>query len=452
MDFKEIFKRLISDALQSGVPEIHPRTYRFPLVLGKVVALTGPRRSGKTFLFHSMIRDLVQSGVEPNSIVTINLEDSRLFGLTGTGLENLLDAYFELWPDKKEQETYLFLDEVQAVSGWDSFVRRVLDHERMYVFVTGSSAAMLGRELSTALRGRTLNFSVMPLSLAEYGLFHGGDLKQHFSSKAVAQWGHWQDQYMKYGGFPEIVTMPEVLKRRILRDYLDLMLYRDIVERFDVKNTTLFKFVLNTLLHNISNLVSVNRLFNNLKSQGHSLSRDTLYDYFNYLEEAMLFFFVPVKSGSVKQQKVNPKKVYVLDPGFFWIAATRLTRDLGRVLENMVFIELIRRENSVMYIRGQQESDFLAVSPDGRRQVIQVCLDMSDEGTRSRELNALAMGMEKEGLNRGLIVTAAQQGNERIARGDVSIIPFWKWSISEERDDSFGYLPGRVPDGILTRI
>lgn len=452
MDLKEVFKRLILDAQQAEQPRILPRTCCFPLVRGKVIALTGPRRSGKTFLFQAMIQDLLKQGIEPTDIISVNLEDSRLFGLETPGLESLLQAYFEMWPEKKDRDTYLFLDEVQAVPKWDRFVRRVLDSERMYVFVTGSSSSMLDRELSTVLRGRTLSFRVMPLSLPEYGLFHGSDLSDAFSSRAVAAWGNRQEQYMRYGGFPEIVSMPESLKRRTLRDYLDLMLYRDIVERFDVKNTTLFRQVLNMLLYNMSGLVSVNRLFNTLKSQGHALSRDTLYDYFSYLEEAMLFYFAPVRSASVRKQQINPKKVYVLDQGFFWMASTGLTRDQGRILENMVFIELVRRENKVMYIKGRQETDFLAVSPDGRKQLIQVCLNMYDKTTRKREMDALSQAMDEEGLDRGLVITASELGEECKSNKRVDILPFWKWALSrDDNQDEHGYTAGRLPESRLFR-
>jgi predicted AAA+ superfamily ATPase len=451
MDFKEIFKRLITDAQQTVSPDILPRTYRFPLMRGKVVALTGPRRGGKTFLFQAMIRDLLKSGVDPTAIVSVNLEDSRLFGLAAADLEALLQGYFELWPEKKDQDAFLFLDEVQAVPGWERFVRRVLDNERMHVFVTGSSASMLGRELSAALRGRTLNFTVLPLSVPEYGLFQGDVLDDLSSSRAAARWGHRQETYMRHGGFPEIVAMPEPLKRRTLADYLDLMLYRDIVERFDVKNTALFRHVINTLLHNIANLVSVNRLYQLLKSQGHALSRDTLYDYFGYLEEAMLFFFVPIHSGSIKQQQVNPKKVYVLDPGFFWIAATRLTSDYGRILENMVFIELLRRENTVMYLKGEgdRETDFLAVSPDGGRQVIQVCLDMTEPATRKREFAGMAAALHAHDDARAVMITASIRDRTRIGKKTVHTLPFWQWAMIPETDDPYGYAPGRLPKTVL---
>jgi uncharacterized protein len=451
MDNKTIFKQLILDAQQAAAPMIKPRTYRFPLVRGKVVALTGPRRSGKTFLFQAMIQDLVQDGVDPTSIVHVNLEDSRLFGLELSGLERLLQAFFELWPEKRGQDAFLFLDEVQVVAGWEKFARRVLDTERMHVFVTGSSSTMLDRELSTALRGRTLSFRILPLSLPEYGLFQDGDVSDLLSSQAAANWGHWQDQYMRHGGFPEVVPLPEPLKRRTLRDYLDLMLYRDIVERYDVKNTALFKHLLNTLLHDMANPVSVNKLYNALKSQGRALSRDTLYDYFSYLEEAMLFFFTPVKSASLRQQQVNPRKAYLLDPGFFWIATTRLTQDLGRVLENMVFMELIRRENTVLYLKGRQETDFLAISPDGRRQVIQVCLDMTDHGTRQRELRAMAEALQTEELDQGLVITLSEAGEERIEAKTVRVVPFWQWAASPESGDSYGYVPGRKPRRILAQ-
>lgn len=454
MGFKETFKRLILDSQQGKAPEILPRTYRFPVVKGKVVALTGPRRSGKTFLFGAMIQGLIRGGIERTNIVALNLEDSRLFGLTAQDLEALLVAYFELMPEKRDQETFLFLDEVQAVPGWEVFVRRILDNEQMQVFVTGSSASVSGRELSSTLRGRTLDFQVMPLSLAELGLFHGADFGDVVSSRAVTRWAHLQSQYMRHGGFPEIVPLPEPLKRRTLKDYLDLMLYRDIVDRFGVKNTALFKHVINTLIHNIGNLVSVNKLYNTLKSQGHALSRDTLYEYFAHLEEAMLFFFVSVKSESVRKQQVNPKKVYVLDPGFFWIASTRLTQDLGRVLENLVFLELKRRENVVMYLKGGQECDFLAVAEDGSRQVIQACFDLEGRTTQARETSALVAALETEGLEEAVIVTASEEGEMTVGGHAIRKVPFWKWVLKSRARSSegYGYLPGHIPERVIRRV
>ncbi|MBF0449461.1 MAG: ATP-binding protein [Candidatus Magnetomorum sp.] len=440
MNYKNIFTQLILDFQQKSFPNLYQRCYKFPEIFGKAISLIGPRRSGKTFLIYLQIKKLLSRNVPKTSLVYINFEDNRLTGITISDLENLLTAYFELFPFQKEHTTYLFLDEVQVVEGWEKFVRRVLDHETMIVFITGSSAKMLGTDLSTALRGRTLPFTIMPLSLIEYALFHKVDKSDYLSSRGQAKWGHLFNSYAIHGGYPEIVSYNDELKRRVLNDYLDLMIYRDIFDRYTIKNHHLFKYILTFLIHNISNRVTVNKLYKDVKSQGISVSRDTIFQYFSYIENALLFFFIPGYSLSVRKQQVNPKKIYIIDPGFFWIYASNLSQNKGRVLENIVFLELYRQGFKLFYYHQKDEIDFLAIDENGVKSLFQVCIEMSDMKTRNREIGALLKGLDAFNLSEGTILTESDDEIFTADNKTITIIPFWKWLIDIKRVQQYGYV------------
>ena len=439
MNIKTLFKQLIIDFHQKNFSKLFPRAYHFPEIPGKAISLVGPRRSGKTFLLYLHMEKLMVSGVKKTSMIYINFEDNRLVGLSINDLESILTAYYELFPSQKEQQTYLFLDEVQVVKDWEKFVRRVLDNESIIVFITGSSAKMLGPDLSTVLRGRTLSFTIMPLSFSEYGRFHHMDKEDKLSSKSQSKWGNLFDAYVTYGGYPEIVSYDEELKRRVLNDYLDLMVYRDIYERYKIKNHYLFKYILNFLIHNIANCITVNKLYQDIKSQGISVSRDTIYQYFSYVEGAMLFFFVPAYKLSVRKQQINPKKAYINDPGFFWTYASSLSQNKGRVLENIVFLELYRQEYQIYYYNEQYEIDFLAIDRHNNKHLFQVCLDMADKKTKDRELNALLKGLDKFQLTEGYILTESDDDLYERDNKSIRIISFWKWLLDTNVTNKYGY-------------
>jgi len=231
-----------------------------PLDVNKIVSLTGVRRCGKTYLLYLTAKKLREK-IAASQVIYINFDDDRIFPLALGDLSDLIEAYYELYPENKEETVYFFFDEIQNVEGWEKFVRRVFDTENCRIYVTGSSSKFLREEIATSLRGRTITYELFPLSFREFLAFKGVEVNIH-SSRSLARIRKEFEEYLKRGGFPEVILHNEDIWRRTLAEYLDLILFRDICERYRVSNTFLMKYLIAYLMKNISTLVSVNKLFN----------------------------------------------------------------------------------------------------------------------------------------------------------------------------------------------
>ncbi|KFN38394.1 ATPase [Smithella sp. F21] len=423
---KDIFKKLIADSQEKDLAGVIDRDIEIPLDTGKIISLIGVRRSGKTHVLYSMISNLRKT-VDPRNIVYINFEDDRLFPLELKDLNTLLDAYYELYPDKKTEKVYFFFDEIQNVQNWEKFIRRLYDTENCSIFLTGSSAKLLSREIATALRGRTLSYEVFPLSFSEFLRFKGIKTDSH-SSKTQAVIKNAFSDYLTRGGFPELIHHDQPLFTKVLQEYIDLIMYRDIIERFGVTNTFLLKRLVKFCFTNISTLVSLNKLYNSFKSEGLNISRNTVYEYISHLEDAFALFTVPVHAQSMREQWRNPRKIYSVDVGFKTAMDYPLALDMGRVFENIVFLELRRKAQKISYLKDKQEVDFY-FTMDGRERLLNVCYDMESPATREREINGLIGAMKRLSLSESVIVTAEDKETIDTESGRISVIPLWEWLL-----------------------
>jgi predicted AAA+ superfamily ATPase len=426
---KDTFRRLILDFQEKDLSHVIERDIQIPLNLdNKAISLVGVRRSGKTFILYSIINTLRSEGhIDNKNIVYINFEDDRLFPLSLEDLNLLLETYYELFPDKKKEKIYLFLDEIQNVPGWESFVRRVMDSENCRIFITGSSAKLLSKEISTALRGRTLSYEVFPLSFKEYIRFKGIE-KDNFSSSGVAKIKNAFNEFIRRGGFPEVVPYPEDIYMRTMKEYLDLLMYRDIIDRYGIKNRLLLKVLMKFCFIHISKLFSVNKIFKDFKSQGLKLSRNTIYEYLSYIEDAYGAFSMPIHGQSIAEEMQNPKKIYSVDTGFKRVMDYSFNKDFSYIFENIVFLELRRETTKLSYFKKKQEVDFCFLK-DGNPQLINVSYDISAPSTRNREINGLIEGMEFFSINESLLITAESEENVSIQGKTINIIPLWKWLL-----------------------
>jgi hypothetical protein len=219
---KDIFKYIINEFIERELPDIKKRDMDIPLYSNKIISLIGIRRSGKTYLLYDLIKRL-RKKISRENIIYINFEDDRLFGIKLNNLNEMIEAYFEMFPSKRSEKIYLFLDEIQEVEHWEKFVRRIYDTVDASIFITGSSSKLLGKEISTSLRGRTLSFEVFPLSFQEFLRFRGVKINLH-SLKSLSFIKNSLDEYLKFGGFVEIISEDDVrIKHRILQDYIDLI-------------------------------------------------------------------------------------------------------------------------------------------------------------------------------------------------------------------------------------
>jgi predicted AAA+ superfamily ATPase len=426
MEKKELFKYLIKEFHERKLPEIYPRALEIPETR-KIVSLIGARRIGKTSYFFQMIGKL-ETSVGRERILYINFEDERILPLDVKDLNSILEAYYELYPENVDRELYLFFDEVQNVPGWEVYVRRLYDRGDLKLFLTGSSSKMLSKELATSLRGRTLSFYLYPLDFREYLAFRGVEPVRDFEySKQRFELKKLFEEYLYNGGFPEVVLEAPELRKKIVQDYFEMMIYRDLVERFSVRNTTLLKALTKYLITNIGNPFSVTSYYKAIK-QDQEVSKGTLLEYLSHLEDISLVYFLPLFSYSLKSQSINPKKVYCLDNGLRNAVSFSFSKDEGRLAENLVFLELMRREKEVYYWKNGGEVDFVVKEEDNSLTAINVTYnDSIDE----REVSALKKFSEEEEfasrINELILLT---KDTEKTENG-ITYIPLWMWMLEK---------------------
>ena len=425
---KQLFKKIITDFQESKIKSTIPRDMEIPLESGKVVSLVGVRRSGKTSLLYQIIETL-RERVDPATIVYVNFEDDRLFPLELAHLDDLMEAYFELYPHSRDRKVWLFLDEIQNVHNWELFVRRIYDTLNLEIFVTGSSSKLLVADISTALRGRTITYEVYPFSFREYLRYRGIEVNLH-SSRSSSFAANAFDDYILNGGFAETIAATPDVRTRILSDYADLIVYKDIVERHGIKNLSLMKHLVKYCFTNMATSASMNKLYNDFKSQGFKLGKDTLFEYFSYLNDAYAVFSVPVFRNSVREEQRNPKKIYAVDNGFKSIFDASLSPDYGRLYENAAFLHLRRQTREVYYFLQQQEVDFYS-RVKGHQIIANVCLDLHAPDTRKRELNGLTEAMKYFECDQAWLLTRSHEETVTHDARTISILPLWKWLVAE---------------------
>ncbi|MEA3451146.1 MAG: ATP-binding protein, partial [Bacteroidota bacterium] len=355
----------------------------------------------------------------------LNFEDDRIFPLNLQDLTLFSEAYYKLFPDKKSEKVIFFFDEIQIVENWEKYIRRLYDTENCQIFISGSSSKLLSSEIATNLRGRTLTFEVFPLSFKEYLQFN--DVKINiYSSKSKSQIVNYFEKYLQYGGFPELLFGNVRFARQTLQEYIDLIVYKDLIERYKITNHYLMRYLVKYCFTNISTLLSFNKLFNDLKSQGIRLSKNTLYNYMQYLEDAYAVFSMPIYSRSVTDQSKNPKKIYSVDIGFK--TAISLSLDIGHKFENIVFLQLRKTTKDIFYWKSNQEVDFVSVHNE-QLKFINVAYDLSNPNTFKREINGLIEGMKKTNTSEAFLINNEKEDTLLIDNKTIYIIPLWKWLL-----------------------
>jgi predicted AAA+ superfamily ATPase len=425
---KDIFKRLIIDFIESSLKPMIQRDYDIPLSSKKIISLIGVRRSGKSSILFDMINRL-REDIPKENIIYINFEDDRLYPLTLKDLDDLLEGYYELYPDKREEKIYLFLDEIQAVPNWEIYIRRIYDTLNLQIFITGSSAKLLSTEIATNLRGRTISYEIFPFSFKEYLRFKNIDVNLH-SSKSLSYIKNGLESYLLDGGFAETINEDEAISRKILSDYLELIVYKDIVDRYNIQNRSLLKTLNKYCFTNISTLVSFNKLYNEFKSQGYKLSKDTIFQYISHLEDAYTLFTLPIYRNSIKEEQRNPKKIYAIDNGFKKIYDYAISQDTSKLYENIVFLHLRQQTKNIYYFKQKQEVDFYAKFYD-KEILVNVSVDIQDTKTKKRELDGLIEAMDYFGLDNAYLITKEEDDLIRTQSKTIVIMPLYKWLLED---------------------
>lgn len=417
MDRKEVLDYLNEYA--GFNPKVISRDLAVPMDSDFIISLIGPRRAGKTYYLFQISKEL-------DNPVYLNFEDSRLRDITYKEIRDVIRVYTEL--HGKEPKS-LLLDEVQVIDGWSIAARELNDLKKYKIFITGSSSKMLSAEIATQLRGRTLSYLLLPFSFKEFLRIKDMDAKNATKDKE-AMIKNALSEYMEFGGFPEVVLGAE--KQKILKEYSDLILFKDFIERHEIRNIPLARYIHESILQNFSKEVSSNAIFNKARAAGISVSNNTVYDYLEKLNDTVMFFFLDRYSKKVHERESWPKKVYLADTGLS--KAMRFSEDKGKLMENVVALELMRKRNydpnlEIYYMKNEnREVDFVIKSGAHISALIQVTAELNDENY-DREIVPMASASERLNCNDLSIVTWDQESVEEYKGKKIRVVSLWKWLL-----------------------
>lgn len=434
---KETIKQIIKEYQEFTFPKMYPREIEIPLSSQKIIAVTGPRRSGKTYLLFLLMKELMGKGILRERILYVNFDDPRLLPFSAQDIETLLESYRELYPELRNKINFIFFDEIQNVKHWEIGIRRILDTKKFNIFLTGSSSKFLSKEIATQLRGRAIGFEILPFSFKEILLTKGVKLGRDtiYSQERFSIKKH-LDMYLKMGGFPEIVLEKNLdLKIRTLKEYLETMFFKDLVERYKIKNQSVIRELMRYLVSNTASLFSLNAFFKWIK-QTYPVTKRTLINYVSSLEDIGLFSLVRKFSYSLKEQTQTPRKCYIADNGLRSVYGFKFSEDKGKVLENTVFLELKHRQTKnplmeIFYWQDYQkrEVDFVIMQGRTIKTLIQACSDVNDFKTKEREIASLVKTGRELRCKDLIVITLDYEKEEKFQRKNVVFKPLWKWLI-----------------------
>lgn len=424
-------EEIITEFHRFGIPKYYERSLELPLNLDKAITIVGLRRTGKTYLMYQTMNKLIEKGMKIEEIFYIDFEDERIEDLRAEDLSKIVELYKKYNPESKTM--YLFFDEIQNIEGWEKFVRRILERRDARIFITGSSSKLLSKEIATTLRGRSLSYNLFPLSFREFLKFKNFNVRETLIEDDRGIIKKYIEEYVNFGGFPEIVNYDEMLKIRTLKEYLDLIIYRDLVERYGIKKIGTMKSLIRLIVKNFGNRISIKKLFNALISSGENVSKAKIYQYFSFLED--IGFVYPLKKFSYSEMENirSMAKLYIVDNGFPTIYGMK---DTGRKMENIVAVELIRRkyyynitQDISYYYNNNKEVDFVVYDGHNVKELIQVCYDPGDINTKNREIEALIQASRELKCNNLKVITWEYEMEETMEGKRINFIPLWKWLI-----------------------
>jgi predicted AAA+ superfamily ATPase len=386
-----------------------------------ITTVVGPRRAGKTYLLYLILKRDLDKGV-----LFLNFEDIALADMDRKGLLTLPDLYEEI---TGRRAGVLLLDEAQAMKGWELAVRELHEQKRYEIYLTGSSSKLLAGEVATELRGRGLNILLLPLSFNEYLGFRDWPNKKRYSTSEINRVKGLLREYLESGSFPDVVKDPQV-RERFFRDYLDLVVYRDIIERHNVKNLYALRVMMRSIISSYSNLFSVNKLHKALTSQNLGVGKRSLYEYFGYLQDALFVFPLQRFSGSPRTSKLSIPKVFLSDSALPYVTGDW---GIGRSMENAVYLQLLRladrdpsREHFYWRDDAGAEVDFVVRGPKGPLEMIQVT-HVLEERNYHREVDGLIKGSKDIGCNRLTLITWDGGKDIDVEDARIQTISLWEW-------------------------
>ncbi|MBS3174602.1 ATP-binding protein [Candidatus Woesearchaeota archaeon] len=432
----KIIKTILAEWKGKNIPIIIPRDINLQdylnLKINKIIVLNGFRRVGKTYILYGLANELLNFNSR-EEVIHINFEDERI-PLKTEFLSSLLPNAEELF---KQKIKYLFLDELHNIPNWSKWLRRIYDNNDIRIFVSGSSSKMSENEIPTELRGRFLEIRIFPLSFKEFLKFKKIDIDfkvLDYSEKERSLILKSLTEYLTFGGLPEVVLIDENKKFELSQSYYSTVIKRDIVERYKLKNEESLKALIKLLLD--SKEYSISKSYNNLKSLGYEIGKSTLQKYISYIESSYFAFSLPIFSYKIKDQMQHPKKIYFIDNVFINSISTRFSNNFGRLYENIIAVELMRKRKECYYWKNmeKEEVDFVLKKDSKIEQLIQVCYDISEPDTKKREIRALLKASKDLKCKNLLLINQNYLGEEELEwfgiKRKVKFIPLWKWLLN----------------------
>lgn len=416
-----LFKREILE-------DFHKKYYK----LKEILVITGVRRSGKSSLMKLIWNDIkTKENLQDDQFLYLNFEDERLVDFNKDDFAKLLEVYYELISPNKKKKICLFLDEIQNIAYWEKWVNRLYEENKFKIFITGSNATLLASEMATALTGRNIPITLYPLSFREFYIYFKNnsltkqsfyDLEEKVKIKKALE------EYIKFGGMPEYIKTKST---ELIQEYFKNILFRDIVNRYNIKYKQGLKELAHILLANIGNAYSLRNLSASIEIK----NINTIKNYLQYLENSFLFFPISLFSFSYKKQIYNPNKIYLIDNAFFNNIAFKTSANIGSLYENIVFLQLRRdKDNEIFYHKTKNnfEIDFVVKRKNQIKDLIQVCYDLDNAETIERGERALIEAMKELRLKQGIIINKSKDKVKLISKTQgkkIIYIPLWKWLL-----------------------
>lgn len=404
----------------------------------EIILITGVRRGGKSSLMKLICDDIIARFKVPlSNILYLNFEDERFVDFTRKDFEPLYETYIEIEGSKGRR--YFFLDEVQNIKGWEKWVNRLYEFEDIKIFITGSNATLLSSEISTALTGRNRQLVNWPFSFREFLALkkYPVDKKSFYHREKKVEIKRLFKEYFELGGFPEVLKINDTT---LLEQYFKDIIYRDIIARYSIKNIKEIKELTLLLASNLGTIQS----YKNIKDLIGLKSLNTVKNYLDALNSVFLFFYIDLFSYSLKQQIYNPSKVYCVDTALSSAISFKFSRNLGHLYENIVFLELKRRNEEIFYWKSKKgrEVDFVIKKGTKINRAIQVTLSLLNKKVKDREIQALIDAKDELSPDYFTIITEDEEGSEIIGDTEVKILPLWKWLLSEQGEEGLSLTHG----------
>ena len=414
---------------EAELPFIVPRNSHGikPEDLLRILAIVGPRRAGKTYFMYQLVQSLLQDGrYVREDILFIDFEDFRLSGLNSEDIDEVFSVFYQL---TGKYPRFLFFDEVQNLPNWSRVLRTLHNRRRFKIIISGSNSKLLSREVATELRGRYNDILMLPFSFKEYLRyqeisFTPATFHTPARGKILAAF----DRYIRHGGFPEVVMAPnEMERRKLLQNYYKTIFYRDILERYNIKARYVLNALMTEFLETYSSIFSISKFEKTLRLNDLPGSKRTIANYLQYLEDAFFIIVNEKFSFSPRKRIMNPKKIYLSDTGFASLGRA-FGENRGRALENVVAIELFRRNVEMYYFKEKNECDFII--KDGIKIIcaLQVCWEITQHN-RKREIGGLIEACKALDLPSGVIMTYDQEEQIKENGIRISVLPVWKWLL-----------------------